>query len=132
MPPVTLASGAATHAADIAGQTASRTSFGIANEILLAANNVRVNKRAAVALSERVHEMAGAIISLSEDTSFNSEWAHWAAFQRVLTEVHEELHSLSHRNFLSQALHERRDREKLVHLSENVRNAFSALMVSLL
>ncbi|EJD47533.1 hypothetical protein AURDEDRAFT_123444 [Auricularia subglabra TFB-10046 SS5] len=125
---------AASNAAAISSQTGPRLSSGLANEILASIQGVRVNKRAAVVLSGRIRDMADALVSLSEDPEFDpADWGQCAAlhsFERILSDVRDALQSISRRNYLVQTVNERKDREKLLDLSERVRNAFGILMVS--
>lgn len=128
-------SGAAVSAVETSGQAGAQTALGVADEIVQAANNVRVNKRAALALSQRVQEMAETITLLAEDASMTGiDWERLAAlqsFERILADIRLAIKALAGNRYLTQLLHERRDREKLLDLSERARNAFNTLMMGL-
>lgn len=90
-----------------------------------------MNKRAAIALAERINEMTNALVILEEDSKLELDWDKsltLLSFQQALSEVHNTMQLLSRNSYLSQVLHERKDREKLLDLTERVGRAFDVVM----
>ncbi|EJD47546.1 hypothetical protein AURDEDRAFT_163416 [Auricularia subglabra TFB-10046 SS5] len=134
MPSILPIAAAASDAGDISGQVGLGISSGLVNEIVASIQGIRVNKQTAVILSGRIRDLADGLASLAEHPEFKMDWGACGAlnsFERILTDVRDALHSISGRNHLSQMVNERKDRERLLDLSERVRNAFRMLVVQM-
>ncbi|KZV84916.1 hypothetical protein EXIGLDRAFT_753568 [Exidia glandulosa HHB12029] len=120
-----LALSVATAATDIAGQEISRSLSGVAEVIADSANNVRVNKEAALALSTRI----SGLVNLLEEDAGESHVTGMPEFTRTIEEVASALDELGKQSYVAQMLHRARDAERLQALSQRVKSAFDVLMV---
>ncbi|EJD39239.1 hypothetical protein AURDEDRAFT_187416 [Auricularia subglabra TFB-10046 SS5] len=137
MPPIfptaTTVAAVGSHAAEIAGQTTSRTILGVTGTILTSVNNVRVNAKTARALSRRVNDMATAIATAMDDTA-DANLAQLDAlnsFRDALLDMQAALEAQGQQGYLSQILHQQRDTDKLVDVAERISNLFSVLVVGM-
>lgn len=124
----------AANVAETAGEGISRTLFGVAQLIAASAANVRANKEGAKALSRRVDELVTVITAemehlLAEAPALESLKAELHSFERILADIQSTLEEQGKRSYLSQVLHQDRDKEKINALSERVKHVFDVLML---
>ncbi|EJD53480.1 hypothetical protein AURDEDRAFT_179946 [Auricularia subglabra TFB-10046 SS5] len=120
--------------AETAGEGISRTLFGVAHLISAAAANVRANKDAAIALSRRVNELVTVITTELERVQVEAPAleqvkAELQSFVAILAEIQSALEEQGKRSYLSQVLHQDRDKDKINALAERTRQAFDVLML---
>lgn len=126
----------AAQAGHAVAQSQLATALGLCTVIADAADRVQVNRRLALALSQRIDGMTSAIASAlkPEDPTTMSDVslvADFSSFEQVLHEVHEELRSQGEHSYLSQLLHQKRDRDCIDRLAQSVQHAFDILTVKL-
>ncbi|KZV87071.1 hypothetical protein EXIGLDRAFT_212086 [Exidia glandulosa HHB12029] len=129
---VNLKIGLAGNIVGSAGQELVRSLFGVAQLVAESADNVRVNKNAALALSRQVNELVTVVATELErfNDEFTDDWLHnLADFQQVLSDAQELLVEREGRSYLSQILHQERDTSRLMDISTRVKQAFSILML---
>ncbi|EJD36518.1 hypothetical protein AURDEDRAFT_174385 [Auricularia subglabra TFB-10046 SS5] len=127
---IPVAVAAAGQVAEVAGQPIARTLLGTAQVISELAQNARVNKHAAIALSRRVDEFL-TVIAASIDPDGGPELVSGLdGFERALSSAQDALSSQSRRSYLSQILYRERNAGRLQSISEDIRTAFDVFMIS--
>ncbi|EJD47510.1 hypothetical protein AURDEDRAFT_151323 [Auricularia subglabra TFB-10046 SS5] len=126
----------AAQAGHAAAQSELATALGLSSLIAEAVDYVRVNRRLALSLSRRIQGMTNAVISALElvDSGAQSDVSlimDLKAFDQILKDVHEALHSQGQHNYMSQLLHQKRDKDNLDRLSRRIDEAFDVLTVKL-
>ncbi|EJD47500.1 hypothetical protein AURDEDRAFT_163368 [Auricularia subglabra TFB-10046 SS5] len=133
--PAVPVSAAAAHVADISGLGPVRVVLGLANQILDAANNVRANTALARAIARRVGEISDVLTTALDDSASSpmeqSVKEALGSLRRTLEELNESISTSGRRSYLSQILHQQRDKDRLIGLTTSVENAFDLLVVKM-
>ncbi|EJD36529.1 hypothetical protein AURDEDRAFT_188367 [Auricularia subglabra TFB-10046 SS5] len=122
---------AAVAAGAISGESSARTISSLADLLITAARNVRVNTTAALTSAQHIQDLVAVVQSELEDNP-DATWAHAEPLVKVeqtLRDISSALEAQGKRSYLSQLLHSERDREVLKALAEKVTDAFAILMV---
>ncbi|KZV96722.1 hypothetical protein EXIGLDRAFT_833430 [Exidia glandulosa HHB12029] len=123
---VALAGGA--NAAAIAGEPISHSLLGVAQLINDYAQGFRVNKQAAISLSQRIGDFVDAAIGALEEGHNSQDWEEAVIdFQRNLLDARDQLQRMNGQSHLVQLLHRDRNEQALKEIASQIDNSFQIL-----
>ncbi|EJD47509.1 hypothetical protein AURDEDRAFT_163380 [Auricularia subglabra TFB-10046 SS5] len=128
---MSLVSALAVQLGDAAGQNELRTMLGLYNLLVEAVDRVRVNRQAALALSQRISEMLDAVRWIGEQDGSECIASSLVAVHGALQGAQDAISAIGQNSYLSQLLHQQRDKEAIVNVVERVDATFKVLMMEL-
>ncbi|KZV96725.1 hypothetical protein EXIGLDRAFT_408246 [Exidia glandulosa HHB12029] len=123
---VALAGGA--NAAATAGEPVSHSLLGVAQLINDYAQGFRVNKQAAVLLSQRISDFVDVTVGALEEGHSSQDWEEAVVdFQKNLLDARDELEKMNGQSHLVQLLHRDRNEQALKDIASRIHGSFQIL-----